>query len=405
VRLATALVVACAPGAVRAGIRVEALALVDRAPGNVAVLRFSGRVRAEVVPLRSPDGQLQRLQIDLPAGTTLGRDVPRVTNGGDPVRRMRVGLRTDGRLRVVLDVVGGGRFDVHPADDGRQLAIAVCAADAPTPTPPPRKVVATAPPPRRKASAPATEPAPTASPRPDRAAAPRPLRRFLVVLDAGHGGDDPGAIGFSKEKDVTLDVVRRLARRLRETRDTEVVLTRSSDATVPLTERTAIANGTAADLFVSVHANAARAGRKKGIETYVLDDTDDHATLRLAAIENGTRVADFHAAPTDLRYILSSLVQGGKMADSRRLAAVVHEELLVHMRARYPGVDDLGVKQGPFYVLVGSHVPCILVETSFVNHPVEGRRLGHGAYRAALADGLARGIRQFLLAGHVGRPL
>jgi N-acetylmuramoyl-L-alanine amidase len=225
------------------------------------------------------------------------------------------------------------------------------------------------------------------------------------VLDAGHGGDDPGAVGFSKEKDVTLDIVRRLARRLRETRDTEVVLTRSSDATVALTERTAIANGTAADLFVSVHANAARAGRKKGIETYVLDDTDDHATLRLAAIENGTAVADFHAAPTDLRYILSALVQGGKMADSRRLASTVHRELLGHMRARYPGVNDLGVKQGPFYVLVGSHVPCILVETSFVNHPVEGRRLAHGAYRAALADGLARGIRQFLLASGTVRPL
>ena len=89
----------------------------------------------------------------------------------------------------------------------------------------------------------------------------------------------------------------------------------------------------------------------------------------------------------------------------RRLAAVVHEDLLTHMRARYPGVADLGVKQGPFYVLVGSHVPCILVETSFVNHPVEGRRLAEGAYRAALADGLARGIRRFLTASRTVRPL
>jgi N-acetylmuramoyl-L-alanine amidase len=408
VRLATALAVACAPGAVQAGLRLERLGLVDRPAGNAAVLRFSAGVRVEVVPVRAADGRLQRLQLDLPKGVTLAPDVPRVTSGAEPVRRLRVGRRGDGRLRIVLDVVGGGAFATRVADGDRRLTIAVeRAAARPRPAPDVRAVprpatAAAASPPSRVTGTPTVAPPPARPPAPPRT---RPLRRFVVVLDAGHGGDDPGAVGFSTEKDVTLDVVRRLARRLRETRDTAVVLTRSSDATVSLTERTAIANGTTADLFVSVHANAARKGRKKGIETYLLDDTDDHATLRLAAIENGTRVADFHAAPTDLRYILSSLVQGGKMADSRRLASTVHGELLAHMRARYPGVDDLGIKQGPFYVLVGSHVPCILVETSFVNHPVEGRRLVHGAYRAALADGLARGIRRFLLAGGTARPL
>jgi N-acetylmuramoyl-L-alanine amidase len=216
------------------------------------------------------------------------------------------------------------------------------------------------------------------------------------VLDAGHGGDDPGAIGYVVEKHVTLDLVRRRARRGRNDLGAEVILTRSSDATVPLTERTAIANQAQADVFVSIHANANRAGHRKGIETYVLDDSHDQATLRLAAIENGTSHERYRAAPTDLRYILSSLVQGGKMPDSSHLARVVHSEVVQHMRARYPGVEDLGVKRGPFYVLVGSHIPCILIEMSFVNHPVEGRRLADEAYRVALTDGLAHGIRRFL---------
>jgi N-acetylmuramoyl-L-alanine amidase len=264
--------------------------------------------------------------------------------------------------------------------------VAVAAADAP-----------------REAARPAPAPAPAAASA--GAAAPPAGRRVRVVLDAGHGGDDPGAIGFVVEKHVTLDLVRRLARRLREDLGAEVILTRSSDATIPLTERTAIANQAGADVFVSIHANANPGGRRKGIETYVLDDADDQATLRLAAIENGTSRERYRAAPTDLRYILSSLVQGGKMPDSSRLARAVQTELMSHMRVRYPDVEDLGVKRGPFYVLVGSHMPCILIETSFVSHPVEGRRLADEAYRVALADGVARGIRRFLAERRQARTL
>jgi N-acetylmuramoyl-L-alanine amidase len=253
-------------------------------------------------------------------------------------------------------------------------------------------VVAAAP----SAARPPERAAPAASRETTGSRPPGEPRRVRVVLDAGHGGEDPGAVGYVVEKHVTLDVVRRLALRLREDLGAEVILTRGGDATVPLAERAAIANRANADVFLSIHANANPGGRSRGIETYVLDDAHDQATLRLAAIENGTSHERYRAAPTDLRYILSSLVQGGKMPEASRLAETVQTELVRHMRARYSGVEDLGIKRGPFYVLVGTHMPCVLVEVSFVTHAVEGRRLADEAYRAALADGLARGIRRFL---------
>jgi len=358
------------------------LRVADVPEGRAAILRLSTPMDAVVVPVRTAAG-VERLQLDLPPGTRVAPGVRRVVAGTPPLLRARIGELGGGRTRLVLDVTPGARFRVMQADGG----VAVVVAPAPAPAPARRVTV---PVPTRRPGA-AASPSPIAQ----APAVPR-SRPARVVLDAGHGGDDPGAMGYVVEKHVTLDVVRRLARRLRDELGADVVLTRSSDATVALTERTAIANQTQADVFVSIHANANPGGRSKGIQTYVLDDATDRATLRLAAIENGTSHEQYRAAPTDLRYILSSLVQGGKMPESSRLAGAVQGELVRHMRARYPGVEDLGVQRGPFYVLVGSHIPCVLVETSFVTHPVEGRRLADEAYRAALADGLLRGIRRFL---------
>src|SRR5207244_8317775 len=108
-----------------------------------------------------------------------------------------------------------------------------------------------------------------------------------TVLDPGHGGSDPGAEGFAVEKEVTLDLARRVALLLRERLHADVVLTRTADTTLPLAARTARANAEGADLFVSIHANASRSRRLHGVETYILDNTNDHATIRLAALENG----------------------------------------------------------------------------------------------------------------------
>ncbi|HWP65276.1 MAG TPA: N-acetylmuramoyl-L-alanine amidase, partial [Candidatus Limnocylindria bacterium] len=351
--------------------------------GRAVTLRLSSAIKPTAVPVRTVGG-VDRLHVDLPPGTRLAPGVRRVVAGEPPLLRARIGQVGDGRSRLVLDTSRGARFRLETADGGRTLTVVVA-------RPAPALTAAAA---RAPVAARAALPPETA--RKARAPAPARPRPLRVVLDAGHGGDDPGAIGYVVEKHVTLDIVRRVARQLREQLGAEVVLTRSSDTTVPLAERTAIANQARADLFVSIHANANPGGRSKGIQTYVLDDASDAAALRLAAIENGTDHQPYHAAPTDLRYILSSLVQGGKMPDSSRLAHAIQRELVGHMRARYPGVEDLGVRRGPFYVLVGSHMPCVLVETSFVTHPTEGRRLADEAYRAALADGLVRGIRRFL---------
>jgi N-acetylmuramoyl-L-alanine amidase len=370
-----AVALAGVPAAVAAAPVVRELRVAEVRGGRAVIVRATDAIAPVVVPIGAAGG-VGRLQMDLPPGTRLAPGVPRVVQGAPPLLRARIGELAKGRSRLVLDVSPGARFLVRSTADRHGVSIVVAALPA--------------------VAQPTEHPAPAGAREATGSRPPGAPRRLRVVLDAGHGGEDPGAVGYVIEKHVTLDVVRRLALRLRENLSAEVILTRGGDATVPLAERTAIANRANADVFLSIHANAGPRGRSRGIETYVLDDADDQATLRLAAIENGTSHERYRAAPTDLRYILSSLVQGGKMPEASRLAETVQTELVQHMRARYPGVEDLGVKRGPFYVLVGTHMPCVLIEVSFVTNAVEGRRLADAAYRAALADGLARGISRFL---------
>jgi N-acetylmuramoyl-L-alanine amidase len=215
-----------------------------------------------------------------------------------------------------------------------------------------------------------------------------------IVLDPGHGGNDPGAEGVDGvlEKHVTLAIAKKLKRRLEEGMRAEVVLTRTSDATRSLAERTAFANARGADLFISIHANADAAGRLHGIETYTLNNSDDRATIRLAKMENGPA---FRTPRGNLSFILSDLVQSGKEEESNALAERLQYRMLSRLRTHYPDVRDLGVKKGPFYVLVGAYMPCVLVETSFLSHPVEGRRLASEEYQTDLVEGLYLGVADF----------
>jgi N-acetylmuramoyl-L-alanine amidase len=226
---------------------------------------------------------------------------------------------------------------------------------------------------------------------------PRPLK---IVLDPGHGGKDPGAQGEGGllEKDVVLDIAKQLAGRLKEETGATVVLTRERDVFLTLEERTARANAEGADLFLSIHANASPREDLAGIETYYLNNTDDRATVRLAAMENGLKLIGNgrHAGADDLSYILSDLVQAGKLQDSVALSHALQRGLVSRLRDSHPDVGDLGVKQGPFYVLVGAYMPCVLVEVSFLTNPVEGKRLGTKAYREAIADGLSGGVKEYI---------
>ena len=226
-----------------------------------------------------------------------------------------------------------------------------------------------------------------------------PIPPLKVVIDPGHGGKDPGARGPGGllEKKVVLAIAKHVASRLRDDLGASVVLTRTRDVFVSLEARTALANAERADLFISIHANASTSRSLSGVETYYLENTNDRATLRLAAMENGLRLIGDVARKDDedLTYILSDLVQQGKLQDSIALTKVLHQGLVERLGREYRDVVDLGVKRGPFYVLVGAYMPCALVEVAFLTNEVEGRRLGQDQYRRHIADGLVNGVRRY----------
>ncbi|QJA06128.1 AMIN domain-containing protein [Thermosulfurimonas marina] len=210
-----------------------------------------------------------------------------------------------------------------------------------------------------------------------------------VVIDPGHGGHDPGALGLYRlrEKDITLKVSRYLAEEL-EKRGFETLLTRTRDIFLPLIKRPAIANLKRADLFVSIHVNAAPNRRSRGIETYYLSFTTDPEAMRVAALEN----AISNQSLSDLQNILKKILRNTKLEESRRLAQLVQENLVRELRRRWKGVKDLGVKRAPFLVLVGARMPAVLVEISFITNPVEARRLRDEGYLRDIARGIAQGI-------------
>jgi len=406
-----------------AGRAVEAAEIrrleVSATPEGPALrVEFSAEVVPAISAVRDGEGRYQRVYIDLPEETTLGAQVPRRLAGVAPISGVRVGLGEGGVVRLVVDLARAPAVGIDGAAGGRRLTLVAAPAaaagaarvsmparreTAPASAPAPPEIAAPGKPaPRRGGTA--AEPAPpkrVAAASPPAAApgavppAPAGRRPPRIVLDPGHGGDDPGALGYAVEKHVTLAIARELARLLEEGIGADVRLTRSGDTTLSLAERTQLANEARADLFVSIHANASERGNLRGIETYYLDNTDDRATLRLVAMENGTAREPPPEGHTDLRYILSSLVQGNKQDTSARLAAILQTNLVAHMTARHDQVVNLGVKRGPFYVLVGAYMPCVLVETSFLNHRVEGRRLADARYRSELAQGLYAGIKRF----------
>jgi N-acetylmuramoyl-L-alanine amidase len=374
------------------------------------------------------------------------------------LQQIRTGQFTARTARVVLDLASVTKHTVDAYEDPPRVVIDI--AGKPTATGPviaePTKreaprvpetrtaesvakpveghpaEVASAPrpePPRAEPPAARTAPAPkTESPRTERAEPPsaEPVQRgeaqakaptpndpapgkpnnrpWRIVLDPGHGGADPGAQGVDGilEKDVVLAIAQRLKRRLEESSDAKVLLTRETDTTRTLAERTAFANANSADLFISIHANADRSGELQGIETYTLNNSNDRATIRLAKMENGPAV---RVGRGDLSFILSDMVQSGKEEESNALAERLHSRVLARLRSRYTDVHNLGVKKGPFYVLVGAYMPCVLIETSFLSHPVEGKRLGSTAYQHDIAEGLYLGITDFLSDARLAKTL
>jgi N-acetylmuramoyl-L-alanine amidase len=234
------------------------------------------------------------------------------------------------------------------------------------------------------------------------AAAPRPAparpteaepQVRTVVIDPGHGGENPGARGpgGSLEKDIALSVARRLRAELVNARGLQVFLTRDKDIDVDLDDRTAIANNYKADLFVSIHANASRARGAKGSEVYFLSyQASDDDSRRTAQLEGAAEPLPEAAVGTDLALILWDMAQAEHLEESSSLASRLQEELAVAT-----GHETRGVKQAPFRVLVGAAMPAVLVEVAFISHPEEEKLLASDAYQAKVAAALTRGIRKY----------
>ena len=218
-------------------------------------------------------------------------------------------------------------------------------------------------------------------------------KRPMIVIDPGHGGEDEGAVGVdgTLEKEVVLNIGLYLDELLRERLRAQTLLTRARDVVVPLAERIKIANDAKADLFVSIHTNATPKKNATGIETYYLDNTNDQSSLKLAEREN----ASVTFGGGDLAFMISDLIQNLKLDESISLAHHIQGSLVGTLGKYYPDVKGLGVKKAPFYVLVGAHMPCVLTEVSFIDHPVEGARLVDRKYQKFVAEGLYRGIRDF----------
>jgi N-acetylmuramoyl-L-alanine amidase len=220
------------------------------------------------------------------------------------------------------------------------------------------------------------------------------LKIGRIVVDAGHGGHDSGTLGPGgvQEKDVVLDVALRLGKLLRQRMGSEVIYTRDDDTFIPLEERTAIANKSQADLFISVHANSSSDPTARGVETYYLNFTTSPDALEVAARENAVSDESIH----ELSGLVKKITLKDKIDESREFAADVNSSLYAGLERGNPGMRDRGVKKAPFVVLIGANMPSILAEISFLTNPDDATQLRDPQYRERIAESLYRGVARYV---------
>jgi N-acetylmuramoyl-L-alanine amidase len=220
------------------------------------------------------------------------------------------------------------------------------------------------------------------------------LKIGKIVIDPGHGGHDTGTIGPNglEEKDLVLEVGRRLGKLLETRLGAEVVYTRKDDTFIPLETRTAIANQQRADLFISIHANSSHDPAARGVETYYLNFTSSPEALEVAARENAVSEKSIY----ELQDLVKKIALKEKIEESREFAGDVQESLHSGLAAKSPAIRDRGVKKAPFIVLIGANMPSILAEISFVSNPADEHRLETSEYRQRIAESLYRGISKYV---------
>jgi N-acetylmuramoyl-L-alanine amidase len=319
----------------------------------------------------------QRLYVDL-NNSRLGKDIKKhILIDDNLLMDTRAGQFSSNQVRVVVDIKSFKTYKIFSLKNPFRIVIDVWGKD-PRPIP---SVVKTD---KKGDKIPAGALAKQLS-----------LGVKRIVIDPGHGGRDYGAPGYLKgvyEKNVSLKVARRLANKIRKKLGCEVIMTRNSDRNLTLEERTAIANTKNADLFISIHTNASRDRRAYGIETFFLNLATDNDAILVAARENATSTKNI----SDLQSILSDLMQNSKINESSRLAVHVQGSLKNHLRKYYSRIKSKGVKQAPFYVLLGAQMPAILIETSFISNSRECKRLVNEKYQDRMCDAIVKGIQAYV---------
>ncbi|MGD8666209.1 MAG: N-acetylmuramoyl-L-alanine amidase [Desulfobacterales bacterium] len=325
----------------------------------------------------------QRLYVDL-SNSRLGENIRKtIPIHDDLLSDARAGQYSKDSVRVVVDIKSFETYKIFSLKDPFRIVIDVWGA--------------------KTARAP-DAPAPSATVKKGGKIPPGSLAKQLalgvrrVVIDPGHGGKDFGAPGYLRgvhEKNVVLQIAKRLGKKIKSELGLEVILTRTSDRFLTLEERTAFANTQSADLFISIHTNASRDRRAYGLETYFLNLATDEEAIRVAAMENATSTKNI----SDLQKILFDLMQNAKINESSRLAAYVQTAMVGHLQnKRYTRVKSKGVKQAPFYVLLGAQMPSILIETAFISNPRECKRLVNPKFQDRIAEGIVQGIRKYIKA-------
>jgi len=373
--------------------RVEDVRFWTNAGYTRVVLDLSQPVRftSNQLPAEPKQQVPARLYVDIENVGTLPADKETIEVRAGGLQQIRTGRPQPDVLRVVLDLDRVGEYKVFSLEEPFRVVIDV-ANEPGSASPAPVPEMRAAPPAGDRISGILERTPADELPHvqiPDRS--PGGLRR--VVVDAGHGGKDPGAIGPSGvlEKDVTLAIAREVARQLRQELRCEVIMTRDSDVFLPLQERTALANRVDADLFISVHANASTNSRAYGIETYYLNFSKNDQAVEVAARENGTTLKEVG----DLELILFDLMANSKINESSRLAAEIQNALVSQLSPRYSEIKDLGVRPGPFHVLLGATMPSVLVEAAFISNHREEKRLTSSKYQQRAADAIIDGVRSY----------
>lgn len=331
--------------------------------------------------LLKPDPDLgtpHRLLIDLD-DTILGPDAPKQLHVADGIlRQVRSGQNQPHVSRVVLDIQRLEDFRVFTLESPFRIVVDVNGARS------------------GSGSVQASRPGQTTQVTPGGDVSASLVEQLglkvnTIMIDPGHGGKDPGAVAHGyKEKDLNLRMAKILGDMLKK-QGFRVLYTRTRDVFIPLEERTAMANAKQADLFLSIHANAHPSSKMNGFEIYTLNLAKNKESVRVAARENAVSSRKI----SDLQLILTDLMLNSKITESRELAKKIHGRTIEEMRQKHPKLGDNGMREAPFYVLMGAKMPAVLVEMGYLTNRDEARRLHTDAYLRALAQSLVYGVEAY----------